>query len=135
MYGFDAISAANGWAMAIAGSLIVITGLSVLAFVISQLNRVADFLETGFKKRPDEILPPMKERDKPAPNCPPSFNIAEAKAALAPLAANLGEKFDLKRLYESAAANDLPHVHLSIRSLRESNNIVPATEGLFRWQN
>lgn len=135
MYGIDAISAANGWAMAIAGAIIVMIGLSVLAFVISQLNRVADLLETGFKKRPNIALPTTKEKGKPTPLNPPSFNIAEAKAALAPLAASLGENFELRRLYESAAVNDLPHVHLSIRSLRESDIIVPATDGLYRWQN
>lgn len=134
MYGLDAISAANGWAMAIAGALIVMAGLSVLSFVISQLHKVAGLLEKGFDKRPEKDRSPTIEPLIPAPVIPPAFNVAEAKEALQPLAAEIGEDFELKLLYEIATANDLPHVHLSIRSLRESGVIVPTPEGLYRWQ-
>ena len=51
MYGLDAISATNGWSMAIAGALIVMSGLSVLSFVISQLHKIAALLEKGFDKK------------------------------------------------------------------------------------
>ena len=134
VYGLDAISAANGWAMAIAGALIVIAGLSVLSFVISQLHKVAGLLEKGFEKRPVKARAKKIEHLKPSPAIPPAFNIVAAKEALEPLVAELGEDFELKLLYEIAAAHDLPHVHLSIRSLRESGVIVPASEGLHRWQ-
>jgi hypothetical protein len=120
--------------MAIAGALIVMAGLSVLSFVISQLHKIAGLLEKGFDKRPEKDRAPKIESQIPAPVITPAFNIAEAKEAMEPLTAEIGEDFELKRLYEIATANDLPHVHLSIRSLRESGVIVPTSEGLYRWQ-
>ena len=134
MYGLDAISAANGWAMAIAGALIVMTGLSVLSFVISQLHKIAGLLEKGLDKKSTDQEKTTAELPKPPPVQHPVFDIDEAREALVPLAAELGEEFELKLLYEIAEANDLPHVHLSIRNLRESGVIIPSGEGLYRWQ-
>ena len=134
MYGLDAISAANGWAMAVAGALIVMCGLSVLSFVISQLHKIAAVLEKGIDKKSVEAVSSRTEQITPALVKSPAFNIAAARQSLAPLANELGEEFELKLLYEMAAANDLPHIHLSIRSLRESGVIVPSAEGHYRWQ-
>jgi hypothetical protein len=135
VYGFDAISDANGWAMAIAGALIVMSGLTVLSFVISQLHKVAHLLEKGLEKKSTAQEKTRMESSKPSAVQHPVFDINEAKVALTPLAAELGEEFELKFLYEIAAANDLPHVHLSIRNLRESGNIIPTGEGLYRWHD
>jgi hypothetical protein len=40
--------------MAIAGALIVMAGLTVLSFVISQLHKIAALLEKGVEKRPEK---------------------------------------------------------------------------------
>jgi hypothetical protein len=135
LYGFDAISAQNGWAMAITGALIVMSGLAVLALVISQLHKIAALLERGVEKRSEK-----KQAVKTAPQEAvvsklPGFEIDEAKAHFKPLAAELGEPFDLTNLYELANSGGLPHVHLSIRSLRECRVIVPAGEDRFVWRD
>ena len=135
MYGLEAISAQNGWVMAVAGALIVMAGLTVLSLVISQLYKIAAFLEKSVEKRPGK-----KQAVKTAPKeavvpKPPAFDIDEAQARLKPLVAELGESFDLTNLYELANSGELPHVHLSIRSLRESGVIVPAGDGRFIWRD
>ena len=135
MYGLEAINANDGWAMAIAGALIVMSGLAVLSFVISQLHKVAALLEGGLKKRAapktaDEPPPPTTAAPQP-----PVFDLDRAKADLKPLADDLGETFELAGLYASANSCKLVHVHLSIRSLRESGVIVPAEEGRFTWRD
>jgi hypothetical protein len=135
LYGFDAISAHNGWAMAITGALIVMSGLAVLAFVISQLHKIAAFLEKGVEKRSAKrqaVKTAPKEAVVPKP---PAFDIDEARARLKPLVAELGEPFELTNLYELANSVELPHVHLSIRSLRESGVIVPTGEDRFVWRD
>lgn len=43
MFGLKAISAHNGWAMAVVGAAIVFSGLAVLAFVISQIHKLLGF--------------------------------------------------------------------------------------------
>ena len=55
MYGFENITANNGWAMAFVGATIVFLGLVVLALVISQIHKVLNLWE----KR-DELL--MRKR-------------------------------------------------------------------------
>ena len=45
MFGLKAVSAHNGWAMAAAGAIIVMCGLSVLAFIISQLHKIVGLFE------------------------------------------------------------------------------------------
>lgn len=135
MYGLEAISAQNGWVMAVAGALIVMAGLTILSLVISQLHKIAAFLEKRVEKRSEK-----KQAVKTAPKeavvpKPPAFDIDEAQARLKPLVAELGESFDLTNLYELANNGELPHVHLSIRSLRESGVIVPAGDGRFVWRD
>jgi hypothetical protein len=50
MYGLAAIQQANGWAMAGAGACIVLTGLTVLSFLISMIPRLTGLFEE--KKQP-----------------------------------------------------------------------------------
>ena len=45
MYGFDNITANNGWAMAVVGASIVFAGLVVLSFVISQIHKILELWE------------------------------------------------------------------------------------------
>ena len=135
MYGLEAISAQNGWAMAVAGALIVMAGLTVLSLVISQLHKIAAFLEKGAEKRSEKrqaVKTVPKEAVVPKP---PTFDIDEAQTRLKPLVVELGESFELTNLYELANSGGLPHVHLSIRSLRESGVIVPAGDGRFVWRD
>jgi hypothetical protein len=135
LYGLQAISAQNGWAMAVAGALIVMAGLTVLSLVIAQLHKVAAFLEKGVEKRSEKKQAVKTAPKEAAVTKPPSVDIDEAQARLKPLAAELGESFELTNLYELANSGELPHVHLSIRSLRESGVIVPAGDGRFVWRD
>ena len=45
MYGLEAINAHNGWAMALTGAIIVMTGRTVLSTIISQLHRIVDMMQ------------------------------------------------------------------------------------------
>lgn len=130
MYGFEAISAHNGWAMAFAGALIVISGLAVLATVISQLHRVAALLERPRTKRRRDLEPtPPKS---PAPRA--SFSIETEIDRYRDLAEDLGDGFELQQLYQRAASEELPHVHLTIRSLREQGYLAADDKGRFSWK-
>jgi uncharacterized membrane protein YcjF (UPF0283 family) len=121
--------------MAITGILIVMTGLAVLSFVISQLQRIAKLVENKVNQRGQ--VPQRKQEASETPTVTKSraLDLAEAKQRLEPLAAQLGDTFELQHLYELANSGALPHVHLSIRSLRESGVLVPVKNGRFKWQN
>ena len=128
MYGIAAITAQNGWAMALAGALIVMFGLTALALVISQLKKLADFIEHRSSG------PSLSEDATPTDKQLPSFDIDEIKVRYQLLAQQLGDSFELTRLYHLASDSGFPHVHLSIRSLRETGSLVPLGSGLFAWQ-
>ena len=129
MYGLAAITAKNGWAMALAGALIVMSGLAVLAAVISQLQRLAQFIENRKAK------PSQAGDAAPADKIPSSLDMDEMTDRYRRLARQLGDTFELTQLYRLAMDSGFPHVHLSIRSLRESGWLVEMGDGLFAWRN
>lgn len=128
MYGLQAIAAHNGWAMALAGALIVFSGLVILSFVISQLHRILAF----FEKKPVDVEPP---EDKPGFLLPKPFpeDINEIVRLYKPLVEALGETFYLSELYEMLRKNDFPHPHITLTALRESKILVSDGNGVFSW--
>lgn len=126
MFSFELIAANNGWAMALAGALIVMTGLTVLSFIISQLHRIVAVLE---KKEPA----PQKETG-PA-RVPEKFpdSLDEVAALYEPLVKQLPENFGLEALYALTQENKFPHPHLTIRSLRAAGILTSRGEGQFSW--
>jgi hypothetical protein len=137
LYGLKAISAYNGWAMAITGPLIVLSGLAILSFLISQLHKVVAILERPEKKRREmeELAAQAEAEDKQkvvAPDRLPS-DISETAAIYQPLIAQLEQPFELKELYEIAQMNNFPHPHLTITRFREAERLVNVGEGLFTW--
>jgi len=127
MFGLEAISAHNGWAMAITGIIIVMCGLSILAFIISQLHKVIGLFEE--KKKAAHHLPqPPADID--------ILNDLDSTARMyKPLTAALGDNFHLIQLYRLFEKENLPHPHLTIRVLREAEYLRPSgEEGLFSWK-
>ena len=131
MYGIEAINHYNGWSMAIVGALIVLFGLAVLSFVISQLHKVVALIENWGKKKPQANELGVKAS---AAHQRSFLDLNKAQERYRPLAADCGVTFELARLYEIATDSGLPHVHLTIRNLRESGVLVPVGGGVFKWQ-
>jgi Na+-transporting methylmalonyl-CoA/oxaloacetate decarboxylase gamma subunit len=134
--GLAAISAQNGWAMALTGACIVMTGLSVLALIISQLHKIVQML--GKKEKKTEKPTPEKAVTETASaSVQENFldDLAAAARIFAPLTAELGETFELSKLYRVFEKENLPHPHITIRALREAGFLVSAGEGSFSWKN
>ena len=127
MFSFELITANNGWAMALAGALIVMTGLSVLSFIISQLHRLVDVFE---KKEPA----PAKTGPKKIPEKFPG-SLDEVAALYEPLVNQLPESFSLEKLYVLTRENHFPHPHLTLRSFREAGILTSLGEGQFCWKS
>ncbi len=133
IYGLEAIANANGWVMAVTGASIVMTGLTVLSIIISQLPKVVAFME---KRQEEKAL--LKMRDKKEvktreiPGKSP-LDIEELAIDYKPLAEELGESFELRELHALCRDNNLPHSHLSIRNLRDAGILIPRGDGVFTW--
>ena len=134
MYGLEAINYYNGWAMAVAGGLIVMTGLAVLSAVISQLHKMVGIIQKTPKKTVGDE-PAEEPTRQPTPFIPDTCpaNIDEAAGQYQPLVDQLGDAFQLSELYELAHEFSFPHPHLTIRCLREKGILSPKGEGFFEW--
>lgn len=131
MFGIDYITNNNGWAMAVVGATTVFVGLAVLSFVISQVHKLLDAWENRTKdkavaaERPTEKAPARQEQRLPT--------VSELCSIYRPLVEQLQEPFLLTQLFEKSKEMDLPHPHLSIKSLQEANVLVARGDGTFTW--
>ena len=137
MFGIDNITNNNGWAMAVVGATTVFLGLVVLSFVISQIHKILELWENrgkklnGNKKQaqldnlPKPVPPPDKAKYLPTPS--------ELTSIYRPLVEQLKEPFQLIQLFEKTKEMNLPHPHLSIKSLQEADILVAQGDGTFIW--
>lgn len=130
MFGLEAISHHNGWAIAGTGACIVFAGLSTLSLIISQLHKLVALLD-----RPPKVIVEVMAEDEPqappAPDCPMDLDLTVARYQL--LIDELEPEFDLADLYVLARKYHLPHPHLSIRCLLDAGKLQPLGDGIFRY--
>ena len=137
MYGFHAISTHNGWAMAIAGALIVFSGLVVLSTAISQIHRILLFFENkyaGFRNN-NKIQENDEPEEQPDSDLPKEFpsELDEIAGLYQPLIEKIGETFYLSDLYKIAKENNFPHPHITLTAFRDAKILVPYGDGVFSW--
>lgn len=132
LYGFDAISTHNGWAMAITGAMIVFSGLIILSGLISQLHKLAELLEKRTRVKATDTDTPVVET--PLPVHASQFNIDAAIVPFRAASAALSEPFELSDLHQLARKMDLPHPHLTLSALRQKGELVDDGAGLYRWR-
>jgi hypothetical protein len=132
LYGFEAISHHNGWAIAATGACIVFAGLATLSLIISQLHKLVALLDRPPKVIVDVVVE-EKPQAPPLPDCP--MNIDLTVARYLPLIGELDPEFDLADLYALAKRYHLPHPHLSIRCLQDAGKLHPLGDGIFRYSD
>lgn len=136
VYGLEAINAHNGWAMAVTGAVIVAIGLSVLSFIISQLHRITDIVDSRNAQKLKKLnVQSPADVSASQPVLPPLSNLGETMNHFKLLTQEIGDPFDLAALFQIFIHHDDPHPHLTIRSLREQGYLVSAGEGLFSWKH
>ncbi|MGD8845036.1 MAG: OadG family protein [Desulfobacteraceae bacterium] len=135
--GLAAITAQNGWAMAATGACIVIAGLSVLSFIISQLHRIIAFFEKSEKPVPAPAPEPKKPQAKVIEIGElDAFSDLQATARhLLTITEPFGETFKLADLYKVMDSANLAHPHITVRELKSAGYLAPADEGTFSWKN
>jgi hypothetical protein len=140
LFGFENITANNGWAMAVIGATIVFAGLVVLSFVIAQIHRILELWDqrdkffNGGKKRAAQTVK-SKELEAAATKEHHIPTVRELASIYRPLVTQLKEPFQIVQLYEITKKMDLPHPHLSIKSLQEAGILVAQGDGTFTWDN
>ena len=137
MFGFENITANNGWAMAVVGASIVFLGLVILSFVISQVHKILNLWEqrneflNRYKKQTQIEEPKTIKTPVPVQRHLPS--VKELTSIYRPLVEQLKQPFELIQLFEISNKMDLPHPHLSIKYLQTAGVLVPQGDGMFTW--
>ena len=137
MFGFENITANNGWSMAVVGASIVFIGLVVLSFVISQVHKILKFWEQRDEslnryKKQAQIEEP-KTVKAPVSRQPRLPSAKELTSIYRPLVEQLKQPFELIQLFEISNKMDLAHPHLSIKNLQEAGVLIPQGDGTFTW--
>jgi len=122
--------------MAVLGISIVFSGLVFLSLAISQLKKIIDLLEKKGKgpeqkdaPADDTLIPP---EDFLSPEVFPE-DIHETALLYKPLFEKLGDTFQLSELYRLSQAGEYPHPHLTIKTLRQAQILIPVGDGNFTW--
>jgi len=137
MFGIDNITNNNGWAMAVVGATTVFLGLIALTLVISQIHRILDLWENRGKKLNGKKKQARSE-DKHKVAAPEAKSnrlptVSELTSIYRPLVEQLKEPFQLIQLFEKTKEMNLPHAHLSIKSLQEADILLAQGDGTFTW--
>jgi galactitol-specific phosphotransferase system IIC component len=130
LYGLEAISFYNGWAMAITGPLIVMSGLIILSIIISQLHKLVAIID---KEAEQTTATPIKSKEEiSVPKIFPN-DILETAKLYQMLIDKLDQPFELRDIYYVAEQNNFPHPVLTVSRLREAGILIREGEGLFIW--
>ena len=139
MYGFDNITANNGWAIAVIGASIVFAGLVVLSFVISQIHKILELwnkrgIRQEGQKEASAATPAQKIQDTgyKAQHLP---SLNDLISIYRPLVQQLNEPFELPQLFEISNKMNLAHPHLSIKKLWDADVLLAQGDGTFIWNN
>ncbi len=136
MIGLEAIQHYNGWSMAIAGAMIVFSGLVVLSLAIAQLPRFLLLLEKRKPVSRTSHHPSAANEDEGQPSAMPTYfptDVLEVVQFYRPLTEEIGPVFQLSTLYALSHSKGFPHPHLSITALRQANLLIPKGNGRFVW--
>lgn len=137
MYGFQAITANNGWAIAFVGLTIVFSGLVILAMSISRLHLILQ----AWDNRADliDFIKEMKLfRGKsipvPVPDEIHEYNLQASMEQCELLVDSIGRRsFKLPRLLELAEQRGVDRPHATIHNLLKQNIITPDGDGFYSW--
>jgi len=132
LYGLEAISNHNGWAMAVVGISIVFSGLLVLSFAISQLHKFIDLWENrkAHLQNMKELLQTKVKEEKPDYNFSFSRDVEESVHLITK---RMGEPFSLPRLIDISKKFGLATPHSTINELIKADLIIPDGKGYFYW--
>lgn len=139
LYGLENISANNGWAMAVAGTMIVFSGLVILSLAISQLHKVLLFWDKR-KAGCDtaDSGPARTAESQSAETIPPetfTLDIHETANYYSKLIEQLGQPFQLADLYKLCRESGFPHPHLTLKQFQAVKILIPEGDGFFTWHH
>lgn len=136
MYGLEAISTYNGWAMAVAGIVIVFCALVILSATIAQFHKILNFLDdrTASFQNAKNLQKAGGAKSFAASDPLMMQNRAVSTRQFRLISDRIGELFSLPKLLDLAELSGLPRPHSTINDLLRAGLIVPDGKGYFFWK-
>ena len=137
MLGMEAISAHNGWAIAIVGISIVFTGLVSLSLLLSMLPKILELWEDKSRliNHTKERLVAKDQQSKVETPGTSIINMEEAVRHFEFLIRWMGgEPFSLPRLLDMATKRGLARPHSTLNALLHEKYIIPNGKGFYTWK-
>jgi len=137
MYGLQAISACNGWAITFLGVTIVFSGLVCLSIIISQLPKLLDVWDNRFHLFSQLKVSQQNEVEIPPPITPQADqNFIEAIRNFKVIVQWLGESpFSLPKLLDLAEKRGISQPHSTLNQMLHEKIIYPDGNGYYLWQD
>ena len=133
MIGLENISASNGWEMAVVGWCIVLSGLAVLSFTISQLHKILGLWDNRKDLFTKAKSPSPIEAQPSQSKIVISEDIQKTMRQLKLLTNRLGDPFSLPKLIDLSEQRGMAKPHSTINTLLTAKIIVPDGKGYFTW--
>ncbi len=135
MYGLEAISHNNGWAIAFVGITIVFTCLTLLSLTLSQLHKVL-----GLWDKRKDIVQGIKEKKEQKANLADSLkksdvqvNLEDAARQFNILIKTMNDPFSLPELIDLAKKRGLNRPHSTVNAMLKVKLIIPDEKGYYHW--
>ena len=138
MYGFNAISAYNGWSIAVVGISIVFSGLVFLSVMISNLHKLLSVWQNR-----SNLLEFFKDMQcfRQVPEASPeyadlSYDFKAASGQFRLLVDSIGqESFSLPKLLDMAEKRGVAKPHSTINDLLQHQIVIPDGNGFYGWNH
>jgi len=133
MYGLEAISHNNGWAISVVGVLIVFTGLVTLSLVIRIFPKIIALIEGNGKTTSRPSIPHKTTPQPKKEEISIDSSIKDDVRQYQYLISWMGEPFSLPRLVELAQKRGLVRPHATISKMIHASVIQPDGKGYYLW--
>ena len=129
--------------MAITGPLIVMSGLTILSIIISQLHKLVAVFDKKTEPTAESAAKDKKNSQTPEPGVKATDessvpqilpnDISETAKIYQILIDRLEQPFELSDLYRLAEKDGFPHPILTVSRLRDAGILKTQGDGLFLW--
>ncbi len=135
MYGLEAISASNGWAISVVGISIVFTGLVSLSALISQLHKLVDLFDNPGKIK--NLFAPKGVPGAQDDSLEQTPVLSEGEKQVCReyglLAGTMGAEISLPGLLRRAELSGLKDPHANMHILLKTGVLTSNENGYFSW--
>lgn len=119
--------------MAATGAIIVMSGLTILSLIISQLYKIISLFEKQKQTEPAAVTTAPSTVLLKAAEADILNDLDAAARIYKTMTEDQSGSFKLQTLYTKCQHEKIPHPHLTIRALRDAGYLIASGDGTYHW--